>query len=281
MKHDINKYGLSAYIKTITPAIAKDMLSKYANPNNRKVSESNIVNYGRMMKNGDWMLNGEAIVIQSDGIIANGHNRLNAVIRSGVPVDFFVIEGVSPEAFKTYDAGQRRKAAHVLQMDKIPNATNVASCISSVLIYREAIARRGSWNTYERPTNLEILNEYNRFPQLYQTAYKLGAKCKHICSSSTLSVLFSIALIDNEHDYSFVEDFAASLSTGSMLAEGNPILTLRNALLRAKAEKTSASGTRSVNWYKNACILAWNFHVEGKELKLIRFADVNKAIQIK
>lgn len=281
MKQKLEDHGLTAYIQTITPATAKTMLEAQANPRNRAVSNANVVNYGRMMRDGNWMLNGEAIVIQSDGIIANGHNRLNAVIYSGVPVDFVIIEGVEPDAFATYDAGQKRTAAHVLQMDQIPNATNIASNVCAVIIYREAIKRQGSLNTYVRPSNIEILEEYSSNPQLYQMAYKLSGKCKAVCSNTPLGLVFSVALIDQKHEFEFVEDFANSLASGSMLAEGNPILTLRNALTRAKIERSSGSASRSTNWFRNACILAWNAHIEGRELKLIRFADVNKAIKVK
>ena len=282
MKHDVSEYGLSVYVQTITPKTAKDMIACHANPKNRKVSDANVANYSRMMKNGDWMLNGEAIVIQSDGIIANGHNRLESVARAGVPVDFLVVDGVSPEAFATYDGGQARTAAHVLHMEDVPNATNVAATISAVMIYRGAVKRDGSFNTYVRPTNMEILAEYNSNPQLYQVAHRLAARTKSICPITPASMLYSYLLIDLGYDYEKLDFFCGSLASGEMLRRGNPILTLRNTLMIAKSEKqnTSSSG-RSANWYKNACIIAWNAYTENRELKLIKIIDANKAIKIK
>lgn len=281
MKYDIKDYGLEIYVQIVTPKAAKEMLDHQAHPKNRKISEANVANYGRMMKNGDWMINGEAIAIQSDGIIANGHNRLHAVIRSGVPVAMLIIKGVPPSAFTTYDCGQTRKASHVLQMDSVPNATNIAAIVSSTMIYREAIARKGSYNTYLLPTNSEILAEYNNHPQLYQTAYTFAAKTKGICSASSLGMVYSYALIDRRYDCEAVEEFAASLTSGEMLRMGNPILTLRNMLILARSEKAASKSGRTRNWYKNACITAWNAYTEGRDLRLIKVMDANKAIQIK
>jgi hypothetical protein len=276
----LESYGLKSYVATITPKVAKQLLEEIANPNNRTVSEKVVANFSREMQNDHWALNGESLVIQSDGILANGHNRLNAVIKSGVPVRFTVYEGVEPDCFATYDGGMRRKAAHVLQMEQISNATNVAALISAIYVYRGALKRNGSFNTFHMPTNTEIVEEYNLHPAMYQLAVKLAKKSQHVCCATYIAMVYAYALIDLKYDYETVADFAESFATGAMLADGNPILTLRNALLRAKSERKTGGASKSAHWFKNACIVCWNSAQEGRELKLIRFADVNKAIQI-
>jgi len=280
MKTELKEYGLTAYIKTITPRTAKEMLETMGNPKNRNISDVNLANYSRMMRNGDWMLNGEAVIIQSDGIIANGHNRLNAIIRAGVPVDILVIEGVSPEAFVTYDSGQKRKASHVLQMEDIPNSKNIAAVVTSVAIYRDALKRNGSFNTYIRPSNLEISAEYNKNPQLYQLACKLACRTNHICTISSIGMVYAYALIDGNRDYDSVEYFCEKLATGRMLEIGDPVLALRETLIRAKSEKQSSNSSKTSNWYKSVCIAAWNACMTGKKLRIIKVLDQNKAIQL-
>ena len=281
MKTELKERGLTAYIQTITPSIAKKMLETIANPKNRKVSDANVTNYGRMMRENKWLVNGEAIVIQQDGLIANGHNRLHAVVRAGVPVDFLIVEGVSCDAFATFDAGQKRTAAHVLQMSDVPNAKNISSAISSLIIYREAISRNGSFNTYVRPTNQEILDEYNNHPALYQSSIKLAMKSKTICPVQHCGMLYCYTLVDKKHDFEEVEQFATALITGANLPESSPILTLRRSLERAKYHRQTSGSNKSQNWYKNAIIIAWNAYIEGRDLRKLKVMDLNKATKIK
>lgn len=267
-------------IKTITPAIAKEWIAKKSNPKNRNISEAAIANYSRAMKNGQWKLNGEAIIFDEDGILSNGHHRLHAIVRAGVSVQCLIVEGVKSDAFATYDAGMKRTASHVLQMADIKDATNVSSIISALIIYRAAIERSGSWNTYVRPNSQEILDEYNRYPDMFKLTSKVGRKAHGVASLSWIGPMIAYLLIDKHKDPEDLSYFMEKLGSGEMLISGDPILTLRNAYIRAKTEKLKGN-SKSPNWYKNAFIIAWNAYSEGRRLSLIKQADHNKAIPLK
>jgi hypothetical protein len=57
----------------------------------------------------------------------NGQHRIEACIRAGVPFKCFVVFGVEEDAFNFMDRGIARTAAHIFDIEKIPNAINVAA----------------------------------------------------------------------------------------------------------------------------------------------------------
>jgi hypothetical protein len=76
----------------ITPRMAADWLKR--NPHNRPLQPRVINKYVRDMLDGNWVLDGQAITLASDGTIINGQHRLSAVVQSGVTISSLVVWGV-------------------------------------------------------------------------------------------------------------------------------------------------------------------------------------------
>lgn len=111
-------------VETITPDIAADYLTK--NKVNRSLKLHAIRNYARDMANGDWQLSPQGISFYENGNLADGQNRLHAVIRAGVPVDFYVTYGV-PNESTIQDRGVSRSTTDVFKMGGKSNpATSTA-----------------------------------------------------------------------------------------------------------------------------------------------------------
>ncbi len=100
-------------VETITPDIAADYLLK--NKANRSLKQAAIRNYARDVANGDWQLSPQGISFYENGNLADGQNRLHAVIRAGVPVDFYVTYGV-PKESTIQDRGVSRTTTDVFKM---------------------------------------------------------------------------------------------------------------------------------------------------------------------
>ena len=100
-------------VETITPAIASEMLTK--NIKNRMPKKKAIENYARDMKNGKWELSPQGISFYEDGSLADGQNRLKAIIKAGVPVDMYVTYDV-PKTSTIHDRGVPRTTSDVLRM---------------------------------------------------------------------------------------------------------------------------------------------------------------------
>ena len=71
-------------IMKVSPEMATKWLEK--NIVNRRIRDYKVNAYARDMKNGDWRLNGEAIVFNKSGQLVDGQHRLNAIAKSGVTV---------------------------------------------------------------------------------------------------------------------------------------------------------------------------------------------------
>lgn len=100
----------------VDPKKAELWLKK--NTKNRKVSNRHVSQLANEMKEGKWLLNGQAIAFSKDGVLLDGQHRLLAVIMSGVTVEMTVAFGVDhPDAFKTYDViSLKRGVAQVASM---------------------------------------------------------------------------------------------------------------------------------------------------------------------
>ena len=96
-------------VERITPEIAKKMLATSKEnprfPGGDKLFDRNAVNRLAMyMKEGKWLLNGQAITFDEDGVLRDGHHRLAAVIQSGCTIESFVTRGVD-RSIRLYDFG--------------------------------------------------------------------------------------------------------------------------------------------------------------------------------
>lgn len=94
-------------IETITPALAEAY--KATSVGNRALKEKAIEGkYIPDLQAGNWILNGETVIFDADGHVRDGHNRLEAVIRSGEEMDTVVFRGVELRAVTTVDTGNAR-----------------------------------------------------------------------------------------------------------------------------------------------------------------------------
>lgn len=100
-------------VETITPELAQLYLTK--NINNRKTKPHAIANYARDMASGQWQLSPQGISFYENGNLADGQNRLFAVIKANVPVDFYVTYDV-PNESTIQDRCVSRSVADILKM---------------------------------------------------------------------------------------------------------------------------------------------------------------------
>lgn len=108
----------------ISPSTAETLLK--TNNNNRVKSKYQIRNYAREMKLGRWNLTAEPIMVTADGELINGQHRLEAVVLSGMHVDFTVATVPDTSTFRVLDMGRKRSHADILGIPKsIANSLNV------------------------------------------------------------------------------------------------------------------------------------------------------------
>lgn len=136
-------------VETITPEKAREYLNTTQGEGKprRALSQIYVSSYADTMRKGRWMLNGEAIIFDINGVLINGCHRMAAVIEAGIPVAFEVIRGINPEAFTTYDNGRHRTVGQLLCMQGVKNY----NLIASIVITSERLKKSG--RLYESNTS--------------------------------------------------------------------------------------------------------------------------------
>ena len=93
--------------KTIlcTPEMATEMLTH--NIRNRSINKSDVKRIAERIQSGQWEFDGSPIKFNSDGILVDGHHRLAAIVKAGIPVELAVVYGVDSQ---WTDTGRKRSS---------------------------------------------------------------------------------------------------------------------------------------------------------------------------
>ena len=94
-------------IETITPDQATEYLSSNFKTNRGK-SINNINRWSADMRAGRWKLSTDCIAFDTDGRLINGQNRLSALEKAKVPVQFLVARNFPTDAIGVLDLGKKR-----------------------------------------------------------------------------------------------------------------------------------------------------------------------------
>lgn len=146
----------------ITPDLALAFLATDTGYN-RKISDTAVDKYARDMLAGTYKDNGQTIVFDETGKLIDGQQRMLAVAKSGVPVEFLVVRGVEFDAIATIDSGRAHTIRDNLTMRHTRNPTGVAA-ISKILL------SLNNGSPAYRPSNAEMLSFVNANPRIEEIA---------------------------------------------------------------------------------------------------------------
>lgn len=262
--------GISVDLVTVTPEVAARWLEE-RNVRNRKPSQQRIARYKRLMEQGQWVFNGATVVFDADGRLADGQNRLHAIVASGVPQSVLVVSGVEPFiAQDTTDQGGKRTLGNQLDMRGEQNATNLATAIRVVYAIETAGELDSTNRTAAVATIPELIATLDRNPRLRESMPVGGRVNKAVGYSHGLGAAMHYLL--SQIDPDDAEVFFARLVDGVGLEDGDPILLLRNRLI---AERDVATGARhkgmNQNFVAALTIKAWKAWRRGDRLNNLRW----------
>jgi hypothetical protein len=111
---------ISTKSEVITPEDAKSYLSTSTGNMARMkpIIQSKVDFYARIMAAKKWYYTHQGIAFNTKGELGDGHNRLHAVIKSGVPIATLVHRNVPDEAFKGCDQGKNRTLSDITRIPK-------------------------------------------------------------------------------------------------------------------------------------------------------------------
>lgn len=137
----VDTMWLTSGFYEITPDVAKWILET-RNTRNRRLIESTIGKVSTDLRDGNWAINGTAIVFANDGVLNDGQNRLTAIHKTGISAVSNVVFGVEPDTQDTLDQTRPRTLGHVFEIAGMPNANMRAAIVRMVLAY-EAMHGKG------------------------------------------------------------------------------------------------------------------------------------------
>jgi hypothetical protein len=207
----------------ISPSLAESMLGH--NKQNRKISKTWVKTLAASMKAGQWQMNGQTIVFEENGRLADGQHRLLAIIESGVSLKFLVVRGAENESMKSIDTGRNRSGGDVLHMMGIVNANAVVAVMQQIFIWvvekdmgnvRSPLSKSDCAFAVER-IDIEFLLELVR-------ATKAGSKAQ---LGGVSTFLAAIGFIAGKENYEKFGEYIVPVLHGENIQRGDPAFALR------------------------------------------------------
>jgi hypothetical protein len=241
-----------AYIETITPSDAAEMLSR--NTKSRAVSRSQVESLAHDIRHGQFLCNGETIIIGDDGTIVDGQHRLTACVQADQPITSYVVRDMPTAARDTIDIGRKRTLGDVLGMAGIPNAALMG-----------AIGRRAhAWDNGSRRIGKFDTRQTMRELELYILAHPELEVAATFATSNTGSVDVSPSILGfcyfmcARQSIEHVGKFYRRWTTGVGITEADPIRAL-NSILRTSYRLRELDKAAYV-------FSAWNHDRRGREV---------------
>lgn len=263
---------MHAEIKTITPEMARDILSNH-NGNNRPIRKSHVDTLARAILRGEWQLNGDSIRFLNDGSLADGQHRLAAIVQAGIPAQTIVVRGLESNAFTTIDKGVKRTSGDTLSLAGNKNANCLAASLRLLSKWLTTGSPYSS-NAATNPSDDEMLRLLGAYPEANDSAsWVYGARfCKtYVGPALTAFARIAFGCADKQ----VMSDFFEALESGVNLTQDSPVYLLRERLLGDKGDKTKMTPS-----YKAALIFkAFRLFADGAAVKNLRVRTAGDAAE--
>jgi hypothetical protein len=218
--------------RLITPEYAARWLENKAS--NRPLAESRWYRYAIDMIEGRWELNGETIIIGSDGRLIDGQHRLKACVESGVSFWSMVTVGAAPESFHTIDTGGVRTAADLGYIAGIQGAAGIMSAAGLLASYSKGILDK-SKKARMKPTKSEVVAfALAHKDGLIEAGVNANGRARAFLHPSILIFAYYLFIRQNSE---LAASFFQDLHEGSNLEESSAVLRLRNRLIDNRSSK--------------------------------------------
>jgi hypothetical protein len=246
----------------ITPEYASDMLENH-NETNRPIMKSHRRQLSEEMTAGLWNEStADPVRIDKNGNLADGQHRFGAAVDAKFSFWCYVVREVNPDDFHDYDKNQKRSFSQNLARQQESHCRMTAAALQLLKKYQSKRMRVGG-----EMKSREALEFLQKHPTLVDSG-TWGVKSREVVSEAVGMFCHYLFSGIDPHQ---ADEFYTSLISGANLDEGNPILVIRERLLREKG-----ASTRRTSYYKVAVLIqAWNLWRTGK--KKIRPQAINWA----
>ena len=211
----------------VTPTQAKKWL--LLNKHNRRLKQTKISLYARDMRKGRWQYTGEAIKFNERGELADGQNRLHAVIDSEATVPMLIVTGVPVEAQEVMDQGANRTAGDSLTLRGFKNPNELAAVARIHYLWkRQLVFRHCMVNPSAEwwPTRSDIIDYTEEFPGFADAVLQAKPVARQI--RLPIGAIGAVAYEINKIDEVQADYFWDCIAQNKTAGRGDPINTLIN-----------------------------------------------------
>ena len=184
----------TANFEFITPEIAKELLKM--NTQNRKVSQPAVNKLAQSIVNGQFVTTNIGIGVDTNNVLTDGQQRLNAIIKANIGVEMLVVRNLQPKARLVVDTGIKRSFANSLQMmglgittvkGKKKDYTKLLASVSTYIILHQtnrfnAVQAFGNVITNDEIVSFVQKNE-DELMESVQYVTNLSKDCKYVQTS--------------------------------------------------------------------------------------------------
>lgn len=242
--------------QSIGPALAEEILSRNID-HNRKIVKSRVDSYAADILSGNFMPTDQNVIsISNTGKLIDGQHRLKAVLQANKPMVCNVAFGCPEDDYRLLDRGAPRRSSDDLRVLGFGSTTLLASMAKKLLeVERKPKTACG---TSEVTRYFETLNH-----DIADAAVRFGRRASGLCQPTAVSVAYYWIMIKTQKDVEFVDVFFERFLAGDNLSANDPILKLRNKLVKKSDFGVQFRKERVVK-VAAAIILAWNDHANGR-----------------
>ena len=247
--HDMTKtIGCFAVPIKWTPEMAEHYLNPVKNPNNRRLHLSKIEKYAKDIVAGDFIENGETIVLANDDTLMDGQNRLSAVVRSGKSIRSLTAFGYDRSVMRSFDQGDARTLSDIMSTTGWDH-TDVKRAAAALTLYvgyhRNKIGKymRGAGTAGE--SNQFMMEKFDEYRDVLLVGMQ-AKECTWVIKqlhSSAITAWMILGKIDKKA----CTEFFDSLNTGANLPSGSPILQFRDHLVKIKQRANNMSVVKAID----------------------------------
>ena len=246
----------------VTPEMAAKWLA--ADTENRPIRESRVQSYADQIRRGEWVYNGESIIINDKNGITDGQHRLRAVVQAGLPIVTEVVTGVKhEEVFDTIDSAPGRTGRDRMALRGEDHIQILAGAVS--WLYKLTHVPTGRKKVTVTPhAEAEMLKKYPEvrdgisYLKEFQFYTTVGGK----------SIISALWVLFGRHDKTARDEFFDQFSTGEGIPSGGVVAILRDRLFQESTHKLRKVDQKIIG---ALIIKAFNFYITGTKTKLLRF----------
>jgi len=231
----------------------EEMLAR--NPvNNRAIRKGRITLYSGRISARKWRLNGEAIIFDWDGNLANGQHRLLGGRRARKPFVSYVIFGIDPDAYDTMDGPGVRTGQDTLKRHDLAKDRNTAA------IARFDISLNAGNTTFnEIVPNEDLRLHVEANPDIIDASMR-GRDWNRVFRPIKVAAWGFFYLRTSRIDPDLALSFCEQIATGVGLSSDHPAMTVRRYFVNAAAD----AGRRPIIIELAVLWKAWNAVRLGK-----------------